>query len=226
MSQAAVTGSRSATVSAGGLNDAIGMHVTKRIFLSYRQAGGGAWPYLVRSEIRRQVPKNCSLKVFLDTETTLIGEDYRERCLAEAARCDALIALVGPTWKGALGRQNRIDEPDDLVRQELVAARANGGLVIPVLVDGATWSSMKSLPKELQWMSTIRGLSIDPATPTTSIAELAKHVLSRLHLEPTDGDDLDGDPSPPDSPSPPGGTSGPTIKVKNKTGTVNVSTYQ
>jgi hypothetical protein len=70
------------------------------------------------------------------------GIDFRHAIEQTIAGCDAMIVLIGPGFDA-----QRLEEPDDVVRQELGAALARDGFAIfPVLVNGAP---MPELPPAL-----------------------------------------------------------------------------
>ena len=70
----------------------------------------------------------------------------------EVGSCDALLAVIGPTWlsiKDDAG-QRRLDDPEDYVRLEIATALGRADvLVIPVLVGPTSMPAAADLPKPL-----------------------------------------------------------------------------
>lgn len=65
---------------------------------------------------------------------------------------DVVIALIGPQWLQATGREGRrrLEMPDDWVRMEIETALRSDTRVIPTLVQGAQMPSTDELPEPLR----------------------------------------------------------------------------
>ena len=119
------------------------------IFLSYRRADSIGWAGRLNDSLRRLLP---TVRVFMDVEDIPIGVDFEEFIGTAVARCDLLIALIGPEWvddrdeKG----QRRLDAPIDYTRTEIKAALDRNVRVVPVLVGGARMPSVADLPESLK----------------------------------------------------------------------------
>lgn len=88
----------------------------------------------------------------MDVEDIPPGVDF-ERFIGDAvARCDLLIALIGPQWLNAHDRtgQRRLDLADDFTRLEVESALKRDIRVIPVLVGGTQMPSADELPDSLR----------------------------------------------------------------------------
>jgi hypothetical protein len=91
---------------------------------------------------------------------------------------DAVVVLIGPRWldaSDAAGRR-RLDDPHDLVRQELATALHGGRLVVPVLVDGATMPSTNELPDELAPLARRHALELSPEHWNAGVGRLVSLV--------------------------------------------------
>jgi hypothetical protein len=68
--------------------------------------------------------------------------DFIERLSAEIARCDVLLAVIGPRWLELSDDQGnrRIDDSSDIVRIEISTALQRGIPVIPILLNPAAGS--------------------------------------------------------------------------------------
>ena len=120
------------------------------IFISYRRDDSGLYARSLRDTLSHHFGAQ---QVFRDRDSINPGERFHRIVDRELSSCDALLALIGPTWlavEDGLG-QRRLDDPDDLVRLEIatVLARGDDVLVIPVLVGTALMPSAADLPKPL-----------------------------------------------------------------------------
>jgi hypothetical protein len=119
-----------------------------RIFISYRRsetrwAAGRLYDRLVEAFGRNGV--------FLDVTDIEPGEDFSDRIRQIIDHCDVLLAVIGPNWLTLTDRQGvrRLDQPQDLVRIEIVAALQRNIRVIPVLLDDSVMPGEHDLPGDL-----------------------------------------------------------------------------
>ena len=92
---------------------------------------------------------------FMDLDTIQGGDDFTSVIEERVARCDVLLAVIGPKWLTITGADaiRRLDAADDFVRLEISKALRRGVRVIPVLVGGASMPSQESLPSDLRPLS-------------------------------------------------------------------------
>jgi TIR domain len=83
--------------------------------------------------------------VFADVNNIRIGEDFGKVIESYIARCDVLLAVIGPHWL-----DKRLADPDDWVRIEIESALRCGVRVVPVLMYGAQMPDKEALPVSLQ----------------------------------------------------------------------------
>jgi len=79
------------------------------------------------------------------------GEDFVEVINRKVGACDIAIVVIGPNWlrvTDASGKR-RIDDEEDFVRMEIVAALQRKIRVVPVLVGGARMPGRHDLPDAL-----------------------------------------------------------------------------
>jgi hypothetical protein len=97
-------------------------------------------------------------RVYMDVDSlhTPFGADYREQVWHHISSSAIVLAVIGRRWLGitdAMGKQ-RLQDPEDLVRQEITYAFDRGIPVIPVLVENALLPAATELPGSL---SSLRG---------------------------------------------------------------------
>jgi hypothetical protein len=109
------------------------------IFISYRrsEAAGQAGRLFDRLSARFGEDR-----VFMDVDT--LSPTKIEKAIATA---DVMLVLIGPDW---VARIDRLSNPTDFVRREIVAALRVEGRLIPVCLDGATTPPAATLPEELR----------------------------------------------------------------------------
>jgi len=91
-------------------------------------------------------------RVFMDLDAIAPGEDFIDAIQRRVWACDVELVVIGPGWTRAAdttGRR-RLEDPDDFVRLEVLAALSREVRVIPVLVGGATMPVAADVPETLR----------------------------------------------------------------------------
>jgi hypothetical protein len=114
----------------------------RRIFLSYRKRIAGETGHLAD----RVALELGTGSVFMDVEAFRLNRLHRLR--AEIARCDVLLAVIGPRWLELSDDQGnrRFDDSSDIVRIEISTALQRGIPVIPILLNGTKTPSCHRPP--------------------------------------------------------------------------------
>ncbi len=120
--------------------------------------------------------------VFRDIEDIRPGEDFVEVIAQRIAASDLVLVVIGPDWLDAShnGRR-RLDEPDDLVRQEIDSALRASKPVWPVLVSGATMPVEHELPTSIRALARRQAVILTEAGWRDDVARLIA-ALSPLML--------------------------------------------
>src|SRR4029453_2629620 len=101
------------------------------VFISYRRDDASANAGRLFDGLRRQFGNE---RVFLDTDKIAPGDDFTRVLDERLAASDVLLAVIGPRWLTiANERGRRLDQPEDYVRREVLAALERGTRLIPVL---------------------------------------------------------------------------------------------
>jgi pterin-4a-carbinolamine dehydratase len=104
-------------------------------FISYRRSDLSALIQGLVAQLRARLGYS---RVFVDVGSIFAGELWEERLDRAVAEATVVLAVIGPGWLTAAdpyGRR-RLDQTEDWVRRELVAALSSGKAVIPLLVGG------------------------------------------------------------------------------------------
>jgi hypothetical protein len=116
-----------------------------KLFINYRRedtrhAAGRLYDRLIQHFGEHQV--------VMDIDQIEPGEDFVEVINRKVGSCDAAVVAIGPIGWVRPGKR-RLDDEEDFVRMEIVAALQRDIRVIPVLVDGARMPRKQDLPEAL-----------------------------------------------------------------------------
>ena len=120
------------------------------IFINYRREDSAGWAGRLSRDLRASLGED---DVFEDIAAIEPGIDFAEAIAQKLVHVDVLLAVIGPRWLVAADTKTakrRLDDPDDLVRQEIATALRRRIRVVPVLVGGATLPSVEELPEDLR----------------------------------------------------------------------------
>lgn len=144
------------------------------VFISYRRSDCAGYAALLHTELEKHFGTG---HVFRDLNTLMPGTNYVNRIQNAIGSCAVVIALIGREWAGRLPNGGRrIDDPNDLLRQEITAALQLGVRVIPVLVQDGTLPSAEQLPEPLRPLAQRHALHIDDAGVNHQVPQLISAV--------------------------------------------------
>src|SRR6476661_10247150 len=122
-----------------------------RIFVSYRRDDSAGFVRALLGPLRNRFGNS---RIFKDTDNIPPGKDFVKVIQRELESCKVLLAIIGKEWVTAEDPRTgtrRLDNPDDTLRVEVVAALENEHTtVIPVLVDRANMPASEDLPENLR----------------------------------------------------------------------------
>jgi hypothetical protein len=100
----------------------------------------------------------------------------------EVARCDVLLALIGPNWLDVRDEQGnrRLDNPEDFLRIEIATALQRDIPVIPILLDGARMPKAYELPNDLKELSVRNGIEVRHASFRSDMDNLIRGLRGAL----------------------------------------------
>jgi TIR domain len=146
------------------------------VFICYRREDSAGHVGRLQDYLQRK-----HFSVFRDLDAITPGADFRAVCQAEIRKCDAQLVVIGRHWVTAQGpRGRRLDDPTDLVRQEIEIGLSIDIRVIPVLVDGATMPSRAELPPSITELTSLNALELPNQWWDAAAQMLAKTLNMNL----------------------------------------------
>jgi formylglycine-generating enzyme required for sulfatase activity len=114
----------------------------------------------------------------MDVDAIALGANFVSILSDEVAKCDVLLAVIGPNWIDARDEagHHRLAREQDYVRVEIAAALQRGIPVIPILLEGTRVPKPEQLPDDLRGLAQRNGLDI---RHTSFHADMDK-LVSRL----------------------------------------------
>jgi TIR domain len=137
--------------------------MTKRIFISYRRDDSAGHTGRVFDRLRGEFGQDA---LFMDVDAIPLGANFVLVLREEVAKCDVLLAIIGPGWLDARDDtgHRRLDNPVDFVRVEIATALQRDIPVIPILLDGTRMPKQMGLPTDLQPLAERNGLDLRHAS--------------------------------------------------------------
>src|SRR5262249_26534021 len=156
-----------------------GLMMATKVFISYRRDESAGHAGRVHDRLEREFGRAL---LFMDVDAVPLGVNFVKVLSEEVAKCDVLLAVIGPNWLNARDEDGnrRLDNPHDFVRIEIGAALQRNIPVIPILLDGAKMPKANQLPKELEELSLRNGLDIRHASFHNDVDRLIHGLKGQL----------------------------------------------
>jgi len=146
-----------------------------KIFINYRDEDEPFVAALIDHELSSAFG---SSRVFRDSKSIRLGDDFAEIILASVRQSKALLVVLGPRWldaADAAGRR-RLDNPYDWVRLEIAEALRHGVRVIPVLV-AVDMPRAGELPEDIAALTRCQYLHLHHRDSRHDIARLVAELI-------------------------------------------------
>ena len=150
-----------------------------KVFISYRRDDSAGHAGRVHDRLEREFGRDL---LFMDVDAIPLGINFVKVLGEEVAKCDVLLAVIGPNWLNARDEDGnrRLDNPHDFVRVEIGAALQRNIPVIPILLDGTKVPKANQLPKELEDLSLRNGLDIRHVSFHNDVDRLIRGLKGQL----------------------------------------------
>ncbi len=116
--------------------------------------------------------------VFMDLSGIEPGENFHAAIRREIDSAEVMLVIIGKDWafaETADGLQ-RLDEPRDVVRQEIMIGLGSGMRVVPVLVSGAEMPQAVHLPAALAKLTNLNAFRVSQETFEEDMDRLAEYL--------------------------------------------------
>lgn len=128
------------------------------VFISYRRSDSSGYTLAIYEKLKASLGDE---NVFMDMDDIPHGENFITHIEKVLESAGTALIMIGTGWLDAENEGGRrLDDPSDLVRQEVATALAKGLRVIPVLLKGAQMPNTEDLPEELKELSRLNALKI------------------------------------------------------------------
>src|SRR5215831_10082603 len=123
-----------------------------KVFINYRREDTAPYAGRLYDHLTAHFGED---QVFIDIDQIEPGEDFVEVINRKVGTCDIALVAIGPNWLRPIeaSGKRRLDDEEDFVRMEIVAALQRKIRVIPVLVGGAQMPRKQDLPEALASLS-------------------------------------------------------------------------
>src|SRR5579862_6168652 len=137
--------------------------MTAKVFISYRRDDSAGQAGRVHDRLAQEFGRDL---LFMDVDAIPLGADFIKVLREEVARCDVLLAIIGPNWLNVRDDEGnrRLESENDFVRNEIATALQRDIPVIPILLDGAKIPKPEHLPKDLEALTARNGLDVRHAS--------------------------------------------------------------
>ena len=137
--------------------------MTAKVFISYRREDSAGYAGRMHDQLEREFGPDA---LFMDVQEIPLGADFVQVLSEQIARCDVLLAIIGPRWLDARDEQGqrRLENPNDFVRIEIAEALKRGVAVIPILLEGTSLPKANQLPEDLRAMAHRQSLNVRHAS--------------------------------------------------------------
>jgi formylglycine-generating enzyme required for sulfatase activity len=154
--------------------------MSPRVFISYRRDDSA---YAARGVHDRLEREFCRESLFMDVDAIALGVDFVGVLVTEVAKCDVLLAIIGPDWLDARDEEGhrRLENENDFVRIEIAAALKRDIPVIPILLEGTRLPKVEQLPGNLEGLARRNGMDVRHASFHNDLDRL---VLALRRLSP------------------------------------------
>lgn len=150
---------------------------TWEVFVAYRRADSPAHAGRVGEHLMRVFGPG---QVFKDVDSLEPGEDVRDVIRRRLQTAFTMVVIIGPQWLAS----DRIHDPEDLHREEIVTALKRGIHLVPVLVGGAAMPSKDRLPPEMGELVWKQAVEVTEERWAYDIGRLTQNLEKVLAVSP------------------------------------------
>ena len=156
-----------------------------RIFISYRSSDGKKDANRLAEDLNRVFGDE---QVFFDKHDLQGGAAWRGAIGEALGQRPVMLLLMTPDLVVAAHPEGgrRIDNADDPIRMELIAAHGHGALIVPLLTEGMVMPGAAVLPSDLRFLAEAHALKLRTDDWTHDLGKLIAD-LTRQGVQPRGG---------------------------------------
>ena len=153
------------------------------IFISYRRSDSAGESGRLSDDL---IVRFGTSHIFMDVDAIQPGIDFRKAIRENVGKCRVLLAVMGPDWLEARGKDGsrRLDSENDYVRLEIATALGREVPVVPVLVRGARIPKADQLPEDLRELAYRNSVELTHARWKSDVQVLGHALEPYLATEP------------------------------------------
>lgn len=146
-----------------------------QVFLNYRTVDEPFGAALLDQALSDEFGSSA---VFFASKSIPLGADWEKEMFEAVSRSAALLAVMGRNWLNAADEQGRrrIDDRNDFVRREILAALKLGIQIVPVRLELPRRIPKEELPAPLRPLAELQGIEIRFRSTGPDIATLARKL--------------------------------------------------
>ncbi len=169
-----------------------------KVFINYRREDAAPYAGRLYDRLTARFGEN---QVFIDIDQIEPGEDFVEVINRKVSACDIVIVAIGPRWLSATDAsgKRRLDDEEDFVRMEIVAALQRKIRIIPVLVGGAQMPRKQDLPVALAPLSRRHAIELSEIRFHADVNRVIEAIEKSLADAKENADSLPGPTTPMES---------------------------
>jgi hypothetical protein len=145
-------------------------------FISYRRGQSELAANTLGESLARKFGEQ---RVYLDTASNEIGEEWPQRIEQAILACRAMLVVIGPHWSEARtpGGSRRLDDPSDWVRREIeLGIQRREIAIVPVLHDGAQMPPSVDLPPSIRPLTGYQAVVLSGREMEAWIEQLTRSI--------------------------------------------------
>ncbi|HKO60504.1 MAG TPA: toll/interleukin-1 receptor domain-containing protein [Pyrinomonadaceae bacterium] len=152
-----------------------------KIFISYRHVDTSGYVNHLHETLAARFG---DAQVFRDIHDLKPGVDFADVIRTEVESCDVVLVVIGKSWT-ALIKQKQAEGQEDFVRYEVAAALKLRPklLVVPVLVQGASFPAKQELPEDLQQLVKLNASILSDRWWPQDVGQLVNDLNRSLGIE-------------------------------------------
>jgi hypothetical protein len=129
-----------------------------KIFISYRRNDTQEITNRIARVLKNQFGDD---NVVLDTDTFLLGNDFRAEIMDHLTSSDVVLVIIGKFWHSNL-HDRQVNKPSEIdwVLREIETAISKSKIVTPLMIDGSFIPPKELLPPSIQELANRNGAAI------------------------------------------------------------------